>query len=410
MKNKTTTFLLAACALLLTACGGNSSKKQNMDSFEKGTFGYDLQFLNRYDSVIVLSNKSGEARIIVSPKYQAKVFTSTAEGDKGSSFGWINYGAFDKLVPHMNAYGGENRLWLGPEGGQYSVYFAPGAEQVYENWQTAPEIDSEAWNLQAVSETSVSMRKEMSITNYKGSMLSVVSERVVTLLSTNEISDKLNVKIPESVKPVGYTTQNSITNAGDNQWTEDTGTISIWMLDMFTPSPSAVTVVPYVQGSEDELGKVATTDYFGDIPPQWLQITEKAIYLKVDGKHRAKLGVAPKRAKPIAGNYDPQAKVLTIAVFDVEKEAAYLNQEWRLDADPLKGDAVNAYNDGPLEDGSQMGPFYEIESVSPAAFLMPGESMRHRHDVYHFVGDEAQLTLLSEALLGVSIDEIKNIF
>ena len=23
----------------------------------------------------------------------------------------------------MNAYGGENRLWLGPEGGKYSLFF-----------------------------------------------------------------------------------------------------------------------------------------------------------------------------------------------------------------------------------------------------------------------------------------------
>ena len=408
-KDGLTGFLIVACSLLLGACSINNSKKQDMN-FEKGTFGYDLQFLNRYDSVIVLSDKSGEARIIVSPKYQAKVFTSTAEGDKGSSFGWINYDAIDKLTPHMNAYGGENRLWLGPEGGQYSIYFEPGAEQVYDNWQTAAEIDSEAWQLVQSSEMSVSMRKEMQLTNYKGSELSVVSERIVTLLSSDEIGCKLGVEIPENVKTVGYTTNNNITNAGDKQWTEESGTISIWILDMFTPSPSAVTVVPYVAGCETELGKVATTDYFGDIPPQWLQIDEKAIYLKVDGKHRAKLGVAPKRAKPIAGNYDPDAKVLTITVVDVAKEAVYLNQEWRLDADPLKGDAINAYNDGPLEDGSQMGPFYEIESASPAAFLKPGESMQHQHDVYHFVGSEEQLTLLSEALLGVSINEIKTIF
>jgi len=408
-KVKLTAFF-AASTLLLGACGANNSKKQDMDSFEKGTFGYDLNFLNRYDSVIVLSDKSGQAKVIVSPKYQAKVFTSTAEGNEGGSFGWINYGAFDKLTPHMNAYGGENRLWLGPEGGPFSIYFAPGAEQVYDNWQTAAEIDSEAWQLMQSNENVAVMRKEMALTNYKGSQFLLVSERIITLLSLDEISSKLNVEIPASVKTVGYTTANSITNTGDNEWTKETGTIGIWILDMFTPSPSAVTVVPYVTGCESELGKVATTDYFGDIPPQWLQIDEKAIYLKVDGKHRAKLGVAPKRAKPIAGNYDPDAKVLTITVFDVAKEALYLNQEWRLDADPLKGDAVNAYNDGPLEDGSQMGPFYEIESTSPAAFLKPGESMRHTHDVYHFVGSEAELTLLSQALLGVSIDEISKKF
>ena len=86
-------------------------------NFKEGSFGFDHKFLSKHDSLIVLKNKSGESKVIVSAKYQGKVFTSTAEGDQGRSFGWINYKAFTESVdPHMNAYGGENRLWLGPEG------------------------------------------------------------------------------------------------------------------------------------------------------------------------------------------------------------------------------------------------------------------------------------------------------
>jgi hypothetical protein len=55
---------------------------------------------------------------------------------------------------------------------------------------------------------------------------------------------------------------------------------------------------------------------------------------------------------------------------------------------------VNAYNDGPLEEGGQLGPFYELESVSPAAALKPGESISHIHAVYHFTGDESGLKQL----------------
>src|SRR5258708_23031181 len=57
--------------------------------FNKGSFGYDLQFLQKQDSGLVIL-KSGDAQVIVSPKYQAKVFTSTAMGETGFSFGWIN--------------------------------------------------------------------------------------------------------------------------------------------------------------------------------------------------------------------------------------------------------------------------------------------------------------------------------
>src|ERR1700761_5819052 len=106
---------------------------------------------------------------------------------------------------------------------------------------------------------------------------------------------------------------------------------------------------------------------------------------------RGKLGIPPSRVRPFAGSYDAIHHVLTIIQFDTDSSARYLNQEWRTDRAPFSGDAMNAYNDGPLADGSQMGPFYELESVSPAAFLRPGEAQVHKHSVYHFTGPEVAL-------------------
>jgi hypothetical protein len=101
---------------------------------------------------------------------------------------------------------------------------------------------------------------------------------------------------------------------------------------------------------------------------------------------------------------------LTITAFDVDKNAVYLNQEWNPAKDPLLGDAMNAYNDGPLADGSIMGPFLELESVSPAAFLKPLHSLSHKHTVYHFIGEEADLSPITEKLFGITINDIKNAF
>ena len=77
---------------------------------------------------------------------------------------------------------------------------------------------------------------------------------------------------------------------------------------------------------------------------------------------------------------------------------------------PVGCDVLNAYNDGPLEDGSIMGPFLELESGSPAALLAPGESLQHRHNVFHFVGGDKYLSPLTEGLFGISIQELKSIF
>ena len=81
--------------LVSTSCNNPEPVKQEAEQapvFKEGEFGYDLQFLQKHDDVVVL--KSGSSQVIVSPKYQAKVFTSTADGERGLSFGWVNYKAF----------------------------------------------------------------------------------------------------------------------------------------------------------------------------------------------------------------------------------------------------------------------------------------------------------------------------
>ena len=92
------------------------------------SFGADLAFLKRHTSVITLADETGRAQVAVAPAWQGRVMTSTAGGSDGPSFGWINREliASRTLQPHMNAFGGEDRLWLGPEGGQFSIFFAKG--------------------------------------------------------------------------------------------------------------------------------------------------------------------------------------------------------------------------------------------------------------------------------------------
>ena len=179
---------------------------------------------------------------------------------------------------------------------------------------------------------------------------------------------------------------------------------------MYNPSDSAVTVIPYNEGSESDLGPVVKSDYFGEIPAERLIDEDGTLYFKTDGHSRGKLGMNALRTTGLAGNYDPISKRLTIVTYDVHPNAVYLNQEWNPKSDPLVGDALNAYNDGPLEDGSIMGPFLELESSSPAAFLNPGESLTHNHNVFHFAGEEAYLSPIAEELLGVSLEKVKNVF
>jgi hypothetical protein len=254
---------------------------------------------------------------------------------------------------------------------------------------------------------SVQLEKSMTLTNYAGTELKLRADRTITILPKNEIAGKAGLPLTDAVKAVGYRTENKITNTSGQAWDEKTGAPCIWMLDMFTPSPATVIVIPFKKGGTS---KVATTDYFGEISTERIKYLDSVLLFRADGKSRGKLGLGPARAKPVAGSYDAQNGVLTIALFDVDPAARYLNQEWTTAKPPFSGDAVNAYNDGPLQNGSQLGPFYEIESVSPAAFLQPGASLSHQHTVLHFTGSEQALEPIAKQFLGVSLAAVRTAF
>jgi hypothetical protein len=408
---KNSRFAIALSLLIfVAACHTAPPEQKHFESeYPKGSFGYDLDFLRQSDSVVVLNTKDGTGQVIVSPKYQAKVFTSTDSGMNGRSFGWINYKTFAQtsLDAHMNAYGGEDRLWLGPEGGKFSIFFRPRNEMTIAHWHTPTAFDFEQWTLTMKSENKASLSKSTRILNYLGVISSLNIVRDIEILEPVAEKKMLGINFNKNVKTVAFTTKNTIINTGPIAWYQKTGAPCLWNLDMFTLSPTAVIVVPY---DSSGVGKKATTDYFGKISPDRLKYGKNVILFRADGKSRGKIGIPPMRAKNVAGSYDAQNNVLTVIQFDLDTNGTYLNQEWRTDRPPFSGDAVNAYNDGPLQNGTQMGPFFELESVSPAAFLKPQEGMSHTHSVFHFTGDKAELNQIALKVLGISLQDIQAAF
>ena len=131
-------------------------EKEDMMTFEE-----DLEFLKKHTETILLSDQTGQAQIIASPSMQGRVLTSTASGKDGMSFGWINYEHFlsGKRDPHFNPLGGEDRFWLGPEGGQYSIYFEKDKSFELDNWYVPSEIDWDSWEIVNKSKSSVNLKK-----------------------------------------------------------------------------------------------------------------------------------------------------------------------------------------------------------------------------------------------------------
>lgn len=377
--------------------------------YRKGTFGYDLQFLKQYHKDLILLGDGSDAgaQIIILPAYQGRVMTSTADGNGGMSFGWINYDLIDsnKEEEHFHAFGGEERFWLGPEGGQFSIFFKKGDPFDFDHWYVPKAIDTEPFILVSSSKTEANFQREMNLKNYSGFEFNLRVNRHIRLLSKTEIPLLLGFPLPENLQVVGFESNNSITNTGNTPWTKEKGLLSIWILSMFNAGNKTTIAVPYKQGNENDLGKLVTDDYFGKVPVDRLKIKNGIIFLNADANYRSKIGISPKRALPILASFDQVNEVLTIAQFSLpEFPADYVNSLWEIQENPFEGDVVNAYNDGFI-DGKQMGKFYELESSSPAATLNVGESMHHVHRTIHLKGNSNELNEVTKTLLGIHLSE-----
>ena len=399
--------------ILLSILAAACAKPAEAPRSQAVLFKDDIDFLTKQTKVAVLSDEDGNARVAVNPDLQGRVMTSTAGGPDGPSFGWINHELLASGVSnlHMNAFGGEDRFWLGPEGGQFSIFFKKGDPFDLDHWFTPPAVNEGSFDIVSLEEGAVRFKKAIRLVNYSDAVFDLVVDRAVKLIGRTEVA-ALGVAVPGGVKMVAFQSDNTVTNTGANPWTRDTGLLSIWILGMFNPSPATTIVIPFKPGPEAELGPAVNDAYFGKVPAGRLIVKDGVLFFSGAGAYRSKIGLSPKRVKPFAGSYDAANGVLTLVHLTLPEDAAdYVNSMWKIQENPFAGDVVNSYNDGPASPGAKpLGPFYELESSSPATALAPGASMRHIHTTMHFQGDEKSLDAVARQALGVGIQEIKEAF
>ena len=377
------------------------------------SYGEVKAFLAKHTEVVELTNASG-GRVAVCPAWQGRVMTSTCDGPDGPSFGFVNNEFIEAGKPnlHFNNFGAEERLWLSPEGGQFSLWFKPGQEQKLDNWFTPPAFNDGAWRVVSGPNEPIRMATVMKFQNTSGTSFHLDVTRKVHLLGLGDLTPMLGDAAVKTlaqpdVKLVAYETVNELTNRGPAM-TREGGMVSMWVLGMMNCGPRTVAIVPYRAGAEAELGPVVKSDYFGAVPPERLKVLPEAVLLRADGNWRSKIGVSQRRARNVLGSIDFQGNVLSLVNFTMPADPTrqlYMNNQWGgPHASPYTGDVVNSYNDGPPAPGKKgLGPFYEIESLSPAKALKTGESLTHCHRTIHVRADRATLDKLAREVLGVDL-------
>ncbi|MBX3207851.1 MAG: hypothetical protein KF764_22585 [Labilithrix sp.] len=375
------------------------------------SFDDDLAFLNAHGKTLVLTDPDG-AQVALSALYQGRVMTSAVSAS-GRSLGWINRTFIEagKTGTPFDNFGGEDRFWLGPEGGQFGLYFPPGGPFTFDAWQTPHAMQEGAWDVAEERADRVVFKRSMTVTSWSKTELSIDVERAARLLSRADAKKLLGPAAApgKDVGFVAFETKNAIVNAGKAAWKRDKGLVSIWILAMFAPAADARVVIPFEKTAPSGT-EIVNDRYFGKVPADRLAVDADAGFLsfKADGKERGKIGLGPARAKSVLGSYSAEAKLLTIVHYDGPKKGApYVNSMWEAQKKPYAGDVVNSYNDGPPAPGKPpLGGFYEIETSSPGAELAPGKSLVHTHRTFHFVGEPDALDPIAKEVLGVSLRDI----
>jgi hypothetical protein len=373
-------------------------------------FEEELAFLENHGDVVRLKTAAG-GEVIVSPQYQGRVMTS-AVSRGADSLGWINRKFIEagEIATSFDNYGGEDRFWLGPEGGQFSIFFSSGQPFIFDAWRVPSTLQEGAWDTLGQSEFSVLLGRKVEFTNYSNYQFALEVRRRISLLGATQLETLYNVQSSPDLDWIAFESDNTITNIGGQPWRQATGLLSIWILGMFMPKADTQVIIPY---ETKGIGPIVNDRYFGVVPSDRLKVEEaqSVLVFKCDGQYRSKIGLSPTRAKSVMGSYSESARLLTVVHFDRgSSDARYVNSLWEHQSDPFNGDVINSFNDGPVQPGQpSQGGFYELESSSPAGALEPGEKLRHRHRTFHFVGDREALNSVALASLGVSLDTLSKI-
>ena len=397
-------IVVGVCSLILGSCVATDGTKLH-------TYGQQVAFMQKHSTIHELKDPSGPGLVAVSPTWQGRVMTSSVDGLDRAGHGYINarFIASGVKSKQFNNYGGEDRFWLGPEAGQYGLYFKKGDPFDIDRWVVPQAFNDGEWTVAESKPDRMTLTKRMGVTNYSGTRFEVDVERQVRVLSRDQVEKHLGVSLPVTLRLVAYETQNRITNRGTNPWTKKAGLVSIWILGQYNPSPSTVVIVPFKAGPEKALGPKAKTTYFGTIPADRLKVSDHYLVFKADGTHRGKIGIPYRRAQPVLGSYDFDNDVLTLVQYTLGTSPDYVNSLWEIQQDPYGGDVVNSYNDGPVKPGgAALGGFYEMETSSPGAALKPGQRAEHVHRTIHLAGQRQALAVLVQKALGVRLSDVRD--
>lgn len=337
-------------AVLLTGC---------LTSLFDGsrTFDYDVRLLLRRADAQVLRSPQSDACVVATAAYQGRVMASAFSPEE-PGLGWINRGLIRSGPKSAGeqAWGGEDWPVLGFPGGL---------------------SDAGPFELVRKSERAALFRRDFALTGRGGASSRFRLERRVSVLGDSaELNQALGSVIPVSVRTVGYRTESALANRGATAWSPEDGLISIGSRGRLSASSTLRVVVPFVRGSDAELGPVVATGSSGRPV-----IADGLVVFRGDGRGRFSLGA--RRATGVLGAWDSERELLTIVRFSGPSAP-----------EGFTGEAIAVRG---VADACEFAVV--VSASSPDASL--------RRVTVHLTGPRRGLDVVARNVLGAGLDEIE---
>ena len=350
----------------------------------------------------VLQNHRKGKKVLVAPSLVGRVMGTTLAGDRGEILGWINVPAIEKgmVDPVFNNFGGEERFWFAPEGGQFGLNLG-GHVSGWQYYQVQDAFNTQPFRVLKAETNLLTMSSRMKLINARRARFDFEVTRTVRILDDCPYT----LGYDNKVDFVGFETVNISRHAAKTPVPRAHGALAMFCLTQFLAHPRLVIIVPFRPGSARLLGPPVRKDYWKDfcahgaLPRHRYHIDKCFALMKGDGKLRGKFGVGRRRAVPRLASLDLDTNELIIVDCDFYPELEYVGSYWRRMQNPYDGDALSVSYEGP-DDAGRSGQSYELETLSPALLLQPGQALSHRNRIYHLFGPAAAINQICRRYFG----------
>jgi hypothetical protein len=385
-------FLLSVFFIVISflsiLCTKTDKPKEEKKDLMKGSLNEIVTFLKNKTDVVILGNEDGPV-MVVTPERGAKIIGISLNGLKGENLLWIPDAMMTDTFwskPRWNLGGA--RSWISPEDRFYL--------DEKNNWIVPEQMDPGKYAKESSDKESIKCSNLFEIKSKEGKDFKIKLTRSLKLLSSTPENLKENTT---QFKYIGFQFTHDLENLSKGTIGKDLPFVGLWSLIQLKANGTMIIPINKIKDPRGENYR----NFFNVFTPDRISVQDDNITVKMDGKFRGKLGIAPWAAKEnLAYIYNGKDGngLLFLKQFSVDPNGKYLDKPWGKPSE--YGDAVEMYND----DGN-MGGFCEMECHGPAKEIKEGEKISHSVTFSIFEGKIIELKKYIENYLKIEQNKIK---